>query len=383
MPEMPILSSFPADVRSAALRVLLALLVVALIWLLRRAVTWAIARPLKQLVSRYPNDERAQLVVRVVQGPVNLLIIALSLYLASNIILPDRAALDFISNLARTLVIVAVALAAFRAVDLFIASGRALTNVTGLVIEEQLVPFTKTALKAIVVALAVVVVLQEWNYDVTSLIAGLGLAGLAVSLAAQETVADLFAFSTIVSDRPFQVGDFIATPNVEGVVVSIGPRSTRIRRLDQAYVSIPNAMIAKNLVVNWSRLDRRQINFVLGVSYGTTPDQMRALLERLRAMLREHPHVAPETVQVYFNEFGDSALNILVRCYIAQPDWAAFQAEREAINLKTLAIVDELGLNIAYPSRSIYVHSLPSEWSSAAYNQPAAPSGGDASRGTS
>ena len=225
--------------------------------------------------------------------------------------------------------------------------------------------------------------MQEWNYDVTSLIAGLGLAGLAVSLAAQETVADLFAFSTIVSDRPFEVGEFIATPNVEGVVVSIGPRSTRIRRLDQAYVSIPNAMIAKNLVINWSRLDRRHINFVLGVSYETTPDEMRVLLERLRAMLREHPHVDPETVQVCFNEFGDSALNILVRCYIAQPDWAAFQAEREAINLKVLAIVDELGLSIAYPSRSIYVRSLPPEWSSVTYDQPAAPSGGDASRGVS
>lgn len=374
MSEIPILSSLPPDVRNVILRVLLALLVVALIWALRRAITWAIARPLKQLVSRYPNDGRAQLVMRLVRGSVNLLVIALSLHLASSIILPDRAALDFISNLARTLVIMAVALAAFRAVDLFITSSSALISMTGLAIEEQLVPFIKTALKAVIVALALVVILQEWNYDVTSLIAGLGLAGLAVSLAAQETVADLFAFSTIVSDRPFQVGEFIATPHVEGTVVSIGPRSTRIRRLDQAYVSVPNAMIAKNLVINWSRLSRRHINFVLGVSYRTTPDEMRALLERLRALLRAHPGADPDTVQVYFNDFGDSALNIMVRCYIAQPDWAAFQAEREAINLKILEIVDELGLSIAYPSRSIYVHSLPPEWSQAMHGPPAAPS---------
>lgn len=381
MSDILILSSLSPDAHNLVLRALLALLVIALVWLLRRAITWTIARPLKRLVTRYPNDERAQQVVHLVRGPVNLLVIAFSLQLASSIILPDREALAFISNLARTLVIAAVALAVFRAVDLFITSSRALSSVTGLAIEEQLVPFTKAALKAVVVALAVVVVLQEWNYDVTSLIAGLGLAGLAVSLAAQETVADLFAFSTIVSDRPFEVGEFIATPNVEGTVVSIGPRSTRIRRLDQAYVSVPNALIAKSMIVNWSRLSRRQINFVLGISYQTTPDQMRLLLERLRAMLRAHPGVDPTSVQVYFNEFGDSALNIMVRCYIAQPDWAAFQAEREAINLKILEMINALGLNIAYPSRSIYVSGLALEWLSAAADQAAKPDDANSSAG--
>lgn len=373
MTEIPILNNLPAEVRNVALRVLVALLVIALIWLLRRAVAWLIAKPLSRLISRYPNDERANAVLRLVQGPVNLLVIALSLYIASGIILPDRIALDFISNLGRSLVIIAVALAAFRAVDLFITSSRALTSMTGLVIEEQLVPFIKTALKALIAALAVVVILQEWNYDVTSLVAGLGLAGLAVSLAAQETVADLFAFSTIVSDRPFEVGEYIVTPDAEGVVVTIGPRSTRLRRLDQAYITLPNSVIAKGYVINWSRLHRRHINFVLGVTYSTGSADMRILLERLRAMLLAHEGVDPESVVVRFNEFGDSALNILIRCYLPVADWAGFQAEREAINLKIMEIIEELGLSIAFPSRTIYIENLPQMPPAVAPNDPSGP----------
>lgn len=376
MIEIPFLDSLPVSLKELVLRVLLALLAIALIWLLRSAAAWVVARPLMLLLRRSNGQNRTDLILRLIQGPVNLLIIALALTVATNIILPDRAMLDFSTRLTRSVVIVAAALLGVNIVSEFFTSGRILTNLIGITIEEQLVPFLRTALKAIIVALAVVIFLQEWNYDITGLVAGLGLAGLAFSLAAQETVADLFAFSTIVSDRPFEVGEHIVTPDAEGIVVAIGPRSTRLRRLDQAYITLPNSAVAKGYVINWSRLHRRHVNFVLGMTYGTSSADMRVLLERLRAMLLAHEGVDPQSVVVRFNEFGDNALNIVIRCYLPVADWAMFQAEREAINLKIMGIIEELGLNIASTSHTIHIGSLPQAApAAAAPDEPFGPAG--------
>jgi MscS family membrane protein len=143
----------------------------------------------------------------------------------------------------------------------------------------------------------------------------------------------------------------------------------RIRRIDQAYITLPNSLVAKQYVVNWSRLSRRQINFVLGVTYNTRSEDMRLLLQRLREMLMAHEGIDTESIVVYFTEFGDSALRILIRCYMPIPDWAAFQAEREAINLKIMEIVEDMELSIAFPSRSIYIENASQMWA----GQPTAP----------
>jgi MscS family membrane protein len=369
MIEIPFLNELPRNLRDPVLRIVLALLAILLIWLLRRVVAWIIAKPLSHLLQRYTGPDRMNVMLRLIQGPINLLVIALALTVATNIILPDRAMLEFSTRLTRSVVIVAAALLGVNAVDVFLTSGRVLTGLTGIVIEEQLVPFLRASIKAVIIALAVVIFLQEWNYDITGLVAGLGLAGLAFSLAAQETVSDLFAFSTIVSDRPFEVGEYIVTPDTEGTVVAIGPRSVRIRRIDQAYITLPNSLVAKQYVVNWSRLSRRQINFVLGVTYNTRSEDMRLLLQRLREMLMAHEGIDTESIVVYFTEFGDSALRILIRCYMPIPDWAAFQAEREAINLKIMEIVEDMELSIAFPSRSIYIENASQMWA----GQPTAP----------
>ncbi|MBZ0299682.1 MAG: mechanosensitive ion channel family protein, partial [Anaerolineae bacterium] len=246
----------------------------------------------------------------------------------------------------------------YNAVDLIVASSLRVRHITGLALDEQLVPFLRVAFKIVIIALAVVVLLQEWEYDVSGLIAGLGLGGLAFSLAAQDTVSNLFAFTTIVSDRPFVVGEFIVTPQVEGIVEQVGVRNVRIRRLDQAFVTIPNSKLTDGPVTNWSRLQKRWVNFTLGVTYSTTSSDMRVLLHRIREMLLTVEKVDSNSIVVLFTDFGDSALNILVRCYIYEPDWVKFNEIKQDINLQIMDIVADLGLSIAFPSRSLYIENL-------------------------
>src|SRR5262249_35855949 len=132
--------------------------------------------------------------------------------------------------------------------------------------------------KLLFIVLAVLVIVQEWGYDPSGLIAGLGIGGLAISLAAQDTVKNLFGFTTIVGDQPFTVGDFIKTADVEGTVEHVGVRSTRIRRQDQAYVTVPNSVLANSAILNWSRLSKRWIDMTLRITYDASRSDILKLL---------------------------------------------------------------------------------------------------------
>jgi MscS family membrane protein len=215
----------------------------------------------------------------------------------------------------------------------------------------------RTGLQIIILAILLVIIIGEWGYDVSGLIAGLGLGGLAVSLAAQDTIANVFGFSAIVADRPFVVGEVIKTPDVEGTVEHVGLRSTRVRQPDQALVTLPNSKLVSSAILNWSRLSKRWLNLTLRIDYNANSQQIQSLIERLRTTLAEREHVETDSVVVFFTNFGDQALEVLVRCYIMLPDWTDFSREKEAINLEIMRIIEELDLSIALPNRTVFIEN--------------------------
>ena len=359
MLQIDFLNGLDAEVRNLILRIALAALALLLIWLLRRMITRIILLPLRRMIIERTESQLDDILMGVIETPIRYLIIALGISVAGQILLADSGTVQFVGRLSRTFVIIAVAMALYNAVDLIVQSSIQLRYITGVSIDEQLLPFMRTALKFVIIAIAIIVVLQEWRYDVNGLVAGLGLSGLAFSLAAKDTAANLFAFTTIVSDRPFVVGEFIKTPDVEGIVEEVGSRNIRIRQLDQAYVTVPNATIAAAPILNWSRLAKRRISFTLGITYAAKSADIRALLDNLREMLKSRELVDEESVVVYFTDFGDSALHILIVCMVLEPDWGLFTAEKEQINLAIMDIVEGMGLSFAFPSQSLYIENLP------------------------
>lgn len=355
MVELEFLQQLPLGVREVIVRVFLAILAVLIIWLLRRLLSALILLPLRRLVVERTRTQIDDMALSVAETPVRLLIVAAGIGIAGQILSSDGATVGFITNLSRTFVILAVFFFGYNAVDLIVSSSPRLRYLTGMPLDEQLVPFVRVGIKVILLAILIVVVLQEWEYDVSGLVAGLGLGGLAFSLAAQDTVANLFAFTTIVSDRPFVVGEYIKTPDVEGTVERVGVRNVRVRQVDQAFVTVPNSKLTSAPIINWSRLNKRRINFSLGMTYDTTSDEIRVLVHRIREMLKGHEKVDPESVVVHFNEFGDSALKIVIVAMVYESNWGAFQGVREEVNLNILDIVTDMGLSIAFPSQSLYV----------------------------
>ncbi len=225
-------------------------------------------------------------------------------------------------------------------------------------IDNMLIPLLSNALRFIILALALVILIEELGYEVNGLIAGLGLGGLAFALAAQNTIANMFGGIVIISDKPFTIGDWIRTASAEGTVEDISFRSTRLRAFDQSLITVPNSTLANESITNFTRMGKRRISFDLGLTYNTSRNQMEECINRIRAMLMAHKDVHPETIMVYFNKFNDSSLDIFIYFFTITTNWSEYLAVREDIHLEIMTIIEELGLNIAFPTQSIYLENL-------------------------
>lgn len=345
---------FSLQIREMIARILIAVVALLLLWLLRSVIKRILLLPFRHAASRTQTNLDDQL-IDLMDLPSRILVLAVGVFLAGGIIGFDTRGLEFVGNLARTLVIIAVLTFVYKLIGLFEPSRRPLLRAVGLQLDEKLFPFVRTALQLIVIAIGVVIILQEWNYDVNGVIAGLGLGGLAVSLAAKDTVENLFGFMAIVGDSPFLVGDYIKTPDVEGTVEHVGFRSTRVRQANQALVTVPNSKLASAPVLNWSRLYKRWYNTTIGIPYTATSDDLRTLVTQVREMLATREKVDQSSILVHFVDFASSGYQVLIRCYINLANWGEFTAEKEQINLAVMDILQELGLAVALPGQSLYV----------------------------
>nr|WP_172328098.1 mechanosensitive ion channel family protein [Mangrovicoccus sp. HB161399] len=196
---------------------------------------------------------------------------------------------------------------------------------------------------------------QAIGLPIASVLAGLGIGGLAVALALRPTLENLVGGVMLYVDRPVRVGDFCCFGGQMGTVEVIGIRSTRIRALDRTLISVPNAQFADMQIINFSKRDRLLIDETLGLRYDTGADAMRTVIDRIRAHLAAEPSVEPATLRVRFTGYGESALNVNVRIYIMTVDFDEFLAIRERLFLDIFGIVQDCGTDFAFPSQTVYL----------------------------
>ncbi|WP_236034895.1 mechanosensitive ion channel family protein [Alkalihalobacterium elongatum] len=224
--------------------------------------------------------------------------------------------------------------------------------------DEILIPFFSRVVQVIIIAVILSLVAQAWGHNINNLVAGLGIGGLAVALAAQSTLGNLFGGVVIITEKPFSLGDWIKTPSVEGVVEDIGFRSTKIRTFANSVIIIPNSTLANQEIENFSNMGKRRIMFNLGLTYQTTRNQMRSCVERIEELIRNHEDVHPETIMVRFDKFNESSLDVFIYFYTKTTIWSEYLEVKEDINYKIMEILEEEGASIAFPSRSLYVETV-------------------------
>ncbi len=320
--------------------------------------SWAFVRVLvglvRPLVARSKTEIDDHLFAAVL-GPARL-IAALGFFRLGLVPLAlSLPAQRFLVGAEKVLAIVAVAWFLLRLIDLLSQMAASRLEARDQTEVVRFMPLGRKTVKVVVVGLAVLAGLDSFGFDVTALIAGLGIGGLAVALALQKTLENLFGGATLIADRPVQVGDFCRFGDKVGTVEEIGLRSTRVRTLDRTLVSVPNADFSTLQLENFAKRDRIWYHPTLGLRYETTPDQLRYVLVEIRKMLYAHPKVDPDPARVRFTGFGACSLDLAIFAYVRVTDYAEFLEVAEDLNLRIMDIVEAAGSGFAFPSSTTYV----------------------------
>lgn len=315
----------------------------------------ALLRPLLVRAARHSTWQWDDLLIEAAAAPVSVLV-ALQAVRAS---LPWLALDPRIETPVRTCVAIGTSAAimwiAFRAIDLLVGVVRERPWAVARPASRSLLAIASRALKVVLVVLAGIIVLAQLGVSVASLIAGLGIGGLALALAAQKTVENLFGTMSIAIDQPLREGDFVKAGAHLGTVEAIGLRSTRIRTLDRTLVTVPNGELADQRVESYSARDRMRLACTLGVVYGTRADALRTVLAELEAALRAHPLTWPDAVVVRFVGFGASSLDIEVMAWFQTADWNEFTAVRQELLMQFMQIVETSTGGFAFPTRTVHL----------------------------
>jgi len=321
-----------------------------LVWISCRLIL-RFLRPLAMRTASELDDR----ILALVDAPIRFLGTIALFNAALGLLRLARPANLFLRETSKFLVIAAVAWLALRAIDLISRYVKERLNQQGRAGASNLVPLGARAIKVAVLALTFLATLDTFGFDVTAILAGLGVGGLAVALAAQKTVENVFGGITILVDQPVRPGDFCKFGDRMGTVEDIGIRSTRIRTLDRTLVSVPNAEFSTLQIENFGARDRIRLITTIGLRYETTPDQLRHAIAGLRRVLRAHPMIASEPQRVRLVGFGSSSLDLEVFGYVTTSDFDAFLGVREDIYLRFMDVVAASGTGFAFPSTTTYL----------------------------
>ena len=221
--------------------------------------------------------------------------------------------------------------------------------------DDTMFDFILKITRVFIYVIAIFLVLAVLEINLTGLIAGLGLGGVIVTLAAQDTAKNLFGGLVIFIDKPFVVGDWIQMDNYEGTIENITFRTTRIRTFENALVNIPNAIIADASVTNWSKMEKRRYKTNLCVELNTPLEKLETLKLRIEKMLQERESVYDDSIIVRFDQITDNGINVLIYTYTNSVSYASYLKEVEDINIKIMKILGEEHIALAYDTKTIYI----------------------------
>lgn len=219
------------------------------------------------------------------------------------------------------------------------------------------IQFLSNIFKGIVFAIGAVIVISELGYNINGLIAGVGLSGLTFSLAAQKTATNLFGGFAIITDKPFDVGDRISTPSVDGVVEDITMRSTRIRTFGDTIVVVPNSVLIEEPITNWAKMNKRMVDFKINLLYSTSTNTLKTVISKIETELKKREDVDSQLVSVKFESFGSSSLDIRIIYFTASTDYEDYLRIIADVNYKIKEIVENEETDFAYPTTTVYMEN--------------------------
>lgn len=316
---------------------------------------------LSQIFSRFGYKSIARNFILPIAKPFSMLVLFLFLMFFVPILqLPATPAQYIIKGLRAAWPIFATAIF-YRLVDIL---GIYLQNValkTTSTLDDQLVPLVRKSLKAFVIVVGGLFILQNLDFDVTALIAGLSIGGLAFALAAQDTIKNFFGSLMIFIDKPFQIGDWVTSGEIDGTVEEVGFRSTRIRTFRNSVTYVPNGKLADLVIDNHGLRQYRRFYTHIAIPYRTPPDLVELIVDGLRKIVENHPHTRKDYFHVYVNDMAAYSVNIMFYIFFAVPTWGEELKCRHEIILEVIRLAEKLGIGFALPTQTLHMENFPGQ----------------------
>lgn len=322
------------------------------------AIFFALRGPLTYFIVRLFNlkeKDKSKIKKSGIYNPMKAFFFVCGIYLGISVIDFRESVKLGIDKVFRIVVILIVAKALANITSKNSRIMRKLQKKLHITNSSSVVKMISNVIAGVIYAFAAVIIINELGYDVNGLVAGLGLGGLTVALAAQDLAANIFAGFVIIFDKPFAIGDWIKTDDVEGNVEEITFRSTRIRKFDDTLVIIPNNKITNSTLVNCSKMEKRKITFDLQIDMSVDMKKLNSCLQKVKKALLTSENIIPESVLVFFDKIEDSGYNMYVSLFTTELSYANYLKVKENINYKIMEVLNKEKVGLAYPSKTIYL----------------------------
>jgi len=299
----------------------------------------------------------------LISKPTSVFIIVLLLLLFTPALQLPVSYSKYVNLILRVMVPLFGTIIMYRIVNILsVFLGRLARN-TDSTLDDQLVPLLRKTLKTFVIIIGTLFILDNLDIPILPLLTGLSIGGLAFALAAQDTIKNFFGSVMIFIDKPFQVGDWITSGEVDGTVEEVGLRSSRIRTFRNSLIYVPNSKLADNVIDNHGLRKYRRFYTQITITYDTPPEMIEVFISGLKKIVDEHPVTWKENYHIYFNDMAASSLNIMFYIFFGVPTWGEELKARHEVLISIVKLAKELGINFAFPTQTLHIENLPGQTS--------------------
>ena len=287
--------------------------------------------------------------------PVGLLTQSLVWYLGARMIDLPTSWLSVLLVAFKLFAVISAVWTAFRAIELLRSylQRRAVKTVSKY--DDLLIPFVTTALKFLAVAGGIILLVDVFEGPWKTVWGGLGVGGIAFAIAAKDVLGNLFGSVTVLTDRPFEIGDWVIIGDVEGTVETVGLRSSKIRTFYNSVVVMPNSILTTAIVDNMGKRRYRRLRTMIGLQYDTSPEQVEAFCEGVRELIRSYKHTRKESYYVYVNELAEHSINILLYMFFRCPEWETELQQKHQMLIDIMKLAKQLDVKFAFPTRTLHM----------------------------
>ena len=310
------------------------------------------------VLKMIPGSKKIVAQKNVIKWPLNFIFIGwISLLIISGLGFSIIALTEFMI-LSKIISYIGMIWLAWRCSDIIAAVLKEKAQKTETKFDDLFVPFITRTLKVIIALVGFISIAEILNLPLSSILAGLGIGGIAIAMAAKDTIANIFGSLTVLVDRPFSIGDWVKIHDVEGTVEDLGFRSTKVRTFYNSLISVPNSVLLTASIDNLGARSYRRVSIKLGILYNTPADKVETFCQGIRQLIQDHPDTTSE-FHVYFNDFNESSLDIMVYFFMTVPDWGKELSNRHDLFISFLKLAEEQRISFAFPTRTIQMETRP------------------------